>query len=71
MGGVSWKLQLPEICATKPELTGQWEGPSPDVTHGKANKHGALPSFPDRRSPIRGLGVDASVSRAGLRIPGR
>ena len=67
----SQRLQLPEIRAAKPELIGQWEGPPPNVTQARANRQGALPSLPGHRSPIRGLGADASDSRSLLWSRGR
>lgn len=69
-GGVSRGIQLPEVCAAKPELIGQWERPSHNGTQAIANRQGSLPSLPSHRSPIRGLGADASGPRSGLRIRG-
>ena len=67
--GVSQKLLLPEIHAAKPELIGQREGPSPNVTQVRANRQRALWDLPGYRCPIRSLGAGASGIRSGLGIP--
>lgn len=43
--GVSGGIQLPEVCAAKRELIGQWGGPSHNGTQTIANRQGELPSL--------------------------
>lgn len=69
--GVSPRLQLPGICAAKHELISRWDGHSINMTHTETNRKTVLLSFPAHRSPIRGLGIDASGTRSGLQICGR
>lgn len=59
-------IQLPEVRAAKPELIGQWEGPSPNRTQRTANRDGSLLRLPSHRSPIRGLRAVLPVPAQGV-----